>query len=380
MHFFDEMKEYVDFDDEDAERLRDLQPVVSPHFEDVVDGFYDALLNNSHTREVFADDEQLDRLRNSLHEWLEEVFGGTYDADYYEKRRRIGAVHVRVGLPPRFMFGAMNLVRTDLMDILHDEEAEPADEAAVERILDLDLTVMTQAYWDEVIDRKVESASTLATGLAHEIRNPLNTIGLQLTLLERRTTDLCAGDGEVCDAEDEIQPIIDSLRNEIQRIRSLTNDITDFAQPLELNAAWHSVEDIFDELLGAYEASLETLDIELTVDHRDDLEVWCDADRLKQALINLIQNSVQAIENEGEIELGATEGNYGTTLWVEDDGEGIDPDEEYKLFDLFFTTKASGTGLGLPIVRKVVDAHEGSIDVQSEPGEGTRFTLHLPEP
>ncbi|MFB6374942.1 MAG: PAS domain-containing sensor histidine kinase, partial [Bradymonadaceae bacterium] len=231
-----------------------------------------------------------------------------------------------------------------------------------------------QAYWDKLMEQKLEVPVALATGLAHEIRNPLNTLKLQMTLLRRRANELDDS------AEETFEPIIESVENELQRIRGLTNDITDFAKPIELDAGWHDIESLVDELNGAYAASLETLEIDFQIDYEPDDQIWCDIDRLNQALINLIQNAVQAIDGQGRIRIEIATDDEGARLVVDDDGCGIPPDDQYAIFDMFHTTKASGTGLGLPIVRKIVDGHDGTVEVDSEPGDGTRFTIYLPFP
>ncbi len=199
MNLFDEIKSYVGFTDVDAERLEQLRPVVEPYFEEVVEQFYDRLMEHPRARNVFTGPEQIERLRQSLQEWLYGVFGGTYDQAYFEKRKRIGRAHVEVGLLPQFMFGAMNLIRNQFLEILFGEARDdvagvfeetedpgPVAVGSVDKILDIELTIMVQSYLDELMQQKLEIPAALATGLAHEVRNPLNSIGLQMTLLERR--------------------------------------------------------------------------------------------------------------------------------------------------------------------------------------------------
>lgn len=375
MQFFEEMKEYVGFDQTDAQHLSDLRPVVRPHFEEIVDHFYESLLDNERTRNVFSGQEQLERLHRTLQEWLEEVFSGPYDEDYYRSRRTIGTVHVEVGLLPRFMFGAMNLIRSKLLEILDDADRSISEAISVERILDLELSIMVQSYWDTVMEQKFEVPATLATGLAHEIRNPLNTLNLQMTLLRRRISEL--DDGL---QEEEFEPILESVENDIDRIRTLTKDITNYAKPLELDPGWHSTAAFANEIAEPYEASLASLGIELEIDFDEDDEFWGDIPRLQQAFANLIQNSVEAIDGDGRVAIEIRTSGEGAKLTIEDDGEGIPSEQVYDIFEMFHTTRASGTGMGLPIVRKIVNAHDGSIEVGSEPGQGTRFTIYLPFP
>ncbi|MGM0555254.1 MAG: protoglobin domain-containing protein [Myxococcota bacterium] len=379
MHFFAEIKEYVGFDEKDEARLNALYPVIEPHFGRVVTHFYSALNENPRTRDIFSGPEQVERLRQTLHVWLEELFEGPHDQEYFERRQRIGQVHVDVGLLPQFMFGAMNIVRIELIRAMREEDVDELAEniESVERALDIDLTIMSQSYWDSLMEMKLQIPSALATGLAHEIRNPLNTIGLQMTLLERRlreyTTDV--------ESDEKISPIVQAVRSELGRIRGLTTEIMDFAKPIETSPAWHDGRQLLEQLEQVHGPTLETSNIELkTAIEGVDEQIWCDMDRMQQVLVNLLTNAVEAIEDEGTIWLEIENAEYGTTIQVSDSGEGMPPTLKYRVFDLFYTTKASGTGIGLPIVKKIIEAHGGSIDVVSKLGEGTKFTVYLPRP
>ncbi len=386
MHFFKEIKDYIGFSDEDAQCLHKLHGIVGPYFDDIVDHFYSSLKQNPRTRDVFTGPDQLDRLCKSLHHWLDEVFSGPYDETYFRRRQHVGRIHVDVGLQPQFMFGAMNIIRIDLVRAVYDQldrvhtEVERSPQQcieSIERILDLELTIMTQSYWDKLMEMKLEIPSALATGLAHEIRNPLNTMGLQLTLLDRRVRDV----SKVAEGADErISPILDALRSELERIRTLTSEIMDFAKPVEINPAWHDSADLLDELERVHGPSLQTSHIILETHLEGDARLWCDMDRMRQVLVNLLTNAVEAIDEDGRIIVTIDNAAYGTTLTIEDTGEGMAPALKYRIFDLFFTTKAGGTGIGLPIIKKIVEAHGGSVDVASQPGRGTKFTVFLPRP
>ena len=387
MFFFKELKDYIGFSDVDAECLIKLHPVVEPRFDDIVAHFYDSLQSNRRTRDVFSGPEQLERLGRSLRQWLDEVFSGPYDEAYFRRRQHVGRVHVDVGVQPQFMFGAMNLIRIDLvraifaaddqLDELVGETRQQCIES-IERILDLELTIMTQAYWDKLMEMKLEIPSALATGLAHEIRNPLNTMGLQLTLLDRRIGDLTKDDEE---AEGRITPIVEALRSELERIRTLTSEIMDFAKPVEVSPVWQDATELLEELERLHAPTLETSGIHLSTRLEGPPRIWCDMDRMRQVLVNLLTNAVEAIGDEGgDIEVVIENAEYGTTMTVTDTGEGMAPALTYRVFDLFFTTKAGGTGIGLPIIKKIVEAHGGSIDVSSKPGQGTKFSVFLPRP
>lgn len=386
MYFFKEIKDYIGFSDTDARCLHKLHPLMGPYFEEIVNHFYRALNENQRTRDVFTGPEQIERLQKTLHQWLIEVFSSTYDDTFFRARQRVGRIHVEVGLQPQFMFGAMNIIRIDLIRAIDAQEERLEAEVgfsrlecieSVERILDLELTIITQAYWDKLMRMKLEIPSALATGLAHEIRNPLNTMGLQLTLLDRRIRDISQ---VVEGAEERILPIAEALRSELGRIHTLTNDIMDFAKPVEISPAWHDAGILLDELKRVHGPSLEASNIAIETHLKGDARMWCDMDRIRQVFVNFLTNAVEAMDASGHIIIYVDNAEYGTTLTFEDCGEGMAPGLKFRVFDLFFTTKAIGTGMGLPIIKKIIEAHGGSIDVSSQPGRGTKFTVFLPRP
>jgi len=114
MLVFDEIKDYMGFSEEDAALLAEARDCVLPELDRVVDAFYTGLEGNPRTQAVFEGPEQVERLRGSLYKWVAELFDGVYDDAYFQKRMRIGRVHVTVGLLPHFMFGAMNIIRSEL--------------------------------------------------------------------------------------------------------------------------------------------------------------------------------------------------------------------------------------------------------------------------
>ena len=151
-----EIRRYVRSGAEDAATLRDAKPWVAPHFPRIAAEFYDRIHEHEQAHAVLVDDAQVTRLKGSLVRWLERVFSGPYDEAYFRETAKIGEVHVRVGLPQRYMFTAMSLIRTSLIDVL-DREADPEDATryrrAVSRVLDLELAVMLEAYKNQLLAR-----------------------------------------------------------------------------------------------------------------------------------------------------------------------------------------------------------------------------------
>ncbi len=376
MLVLDEIRDYMNFTEEDSRRIIELQPCVTPEFPAIVESFYEALNANPRTKAVFSGPEQVERLRKTLHVWLEDVFSGVYDQAYFKRHQRIGKRHVEVGLLPHFVFGAMNIIRSHVSVVILDCDRldDPHHDylQSVNRILDIELTIMLQSYWDNLMTMKLKVPAALASGLAHEIRNPLNAIGLNLTLLERKMS---------ADANDTSGAIIGAMRNEVQRITSMTSEIMDFAKPVEIHPGWESVRDLLRGITLTLGPTMEAANIDFRVHAEDAMdEIYCDADRLKQALLNLLTNAAEAVGDTGTIDLTVTDRPSGTEIAVADSGEGMTPAMQFRAFDLFFTSKATGTGLGLPIVKKIVLAHDGAINIHSQPGSGTTFTIYLPRP
>ena len=154
---YEEMKRYVRFDDTDAARLAAVHGVVAPHFERVAREFYDRTREHEDAHAVFTGEEQIVRLQRSLVKWMHRLFGGTYDQTYFEETAHVGRVHVRIGLPQRYMFTAMALVRVALTRVIEESAATLKDATATRdaltRLLDIELGVMLEAYQDSFVAR-----------------------------------------------------------------------------------------------------------------------------------------------------------------------------------------------------------------------------------
>ena len=378
MQRIEDIKKYVDFDDSDAETLQRLGPIVEPHLETVADRLYESLQQNEYTNGFFEGDETSETLKESLRTWLMAVFDASYGEEHAEGRRQIGESLIRLGLKPQYMFAAVNLVRTEMIKIVvqEDHDIDLTDAlTSIERILDIDLAMILDGYWEALLSEKARAGAELATRLAHEIRNPLNAIGLNLTLLERKL-------GSSTDDSDRYVSSLQAIRTELQRVEALTKEIKEYSQPISPTPGWHDFDALLDEIESAYGPTLEANDIRLQTQIAESAsDVYCDAEQIKQAIINLVQNSIESIDNDGTIEIGACTRDGRTVVEVADSGDGMKRTATERAFDLFYTTKASGTGIGLPMVKKIVDAHQGTIDFLNHASEdGTTVRITLPKP
>jgi len=519
---FEEMKRYVRFAEEDERLLALLKPHAAPHFQRIAAEFYDRIREHEDAHAVFTGEAQISRLQSSLVRWMERVCSAHRDEAYFEETAKIGRIHVRIGLPQRYMFTAMALIRVSLERIAEETMGAEGHRAreAISRALDLELAIMLETYrddyaarlqniereekhaaqrslrrtehryvnavelsrvlivgldvdariklfnreaervtgfardemlslpfvaslfdadlheeqipaltaavrgapmardvievavrtragklrdvrWqlayapsegepDEVVlfaigrdvthenalgarvrqSEKLAAVGTLAAGLAHEIRNPLNGAQLHITFLERALRKTAASD----DTLEAVQVI----REEIKRLGALVSEFLDFARPRPLDLKPTSLRALCDRVLPMAASPNSAGKITLKCEHPStDFLVEIDAAKMEQVLLNLMRNAVEALDpGGGTVTLRARRKPRHAVIEIEDDGPGL-PSPDAPIFDPFFSTKPAGTGLGLAIVHRIVTDHEGSIDVESQPGH-TVFRITLP--
>jgi PAS domain S-box-containing protein len=528
----EEMKRYVRLDDRDAQMLRAFRPVAAPHFDRIAREFYERIREHEDAHAVFTGEAQILRLQRSLVAWMARILSGSYDEAYAEETRKIGVVHVRVGLPQRYMFTAMALIRVALEAITETlvVDATPT-RVALTRVLDLELALMVESYrehleglvrrhdelsavaaradltgalglyqlaidlvpdlvlgidrlgqvrfvnrtarlvtgypdeelvgtpfvamlvpedlqpgyhqrlaallgdgvpgqpeqheqheqheqpeqreqsvirtragklrdvvWvlsrlpqetghgvvilivgSDITDARIVSQrvqrqqqllaiGTLAAGLAHEIRNPLNAAQLHVSFVKRLLASQPAHP-EVLDA-------IHVVGDEIMRLARLVSEFLAFAEPRPLVKTRSVVQAILARAVAAAGAPAGiAIAISAPV---EDLMIVVDATRIELVILHLLENAIDALAlaGTGEIAVRAHREPRTIVLEVEDDGAGL-PSPQAPVFDAFFSTKPTGTGLGLAVSHRIVTDHGGTIDVDSRPGR-TCFRVVLP--
>ena len=230
----------------------------------------------------------------------------------------------------------------------------------------------------EVNQRLVEQyteIATLAGGLAHEIKNPLSTIRLNMELLAEDFAD--------CQTPRERRALtkIATVQRECQRLQGLLDDFLNFARLRRLNLEPTNLNQELERILDFYRPKAEESGIEIICYLDPDLPmVLLDRESFHGALLNLLLNAQQAMPDGGQLVVRTRVTPYGVGLDLIDSGVGMDEETLSKVFRAFYSTKPGGSGLGLPTTRKIVDAHRGLIKVQSEVGRGTQFTVELPVP
>lgn len=213
----------------------------------------------------------------------------------------------------------------------------------------------------------------LAGGLAHEIRNPLSTLSLNL--------DLLAEDFQNPETPRDRRVLqkIERLRRESQRLQDILENFLRFARVQELDTKPTDLNVVVDDMRDFLEPQAATKGILFRTQYTLNLPlVPLDTELFKQALLNLILNAEQAMPDGGELMMRTRREGHWNILDVTDTGVGMSEEVRSRVFEAFFSTRASGSGLGLPTTRKIVEAHGGSLHVQSVPGKGSQFTVRLP--
>ncbi|MGI9015195.1 MAG: sensor histidine kinase [Phycisphaerales bacterium] len=245
-------------------------------------------------------------------------------------------------------------------------------------------------------ERRARDAERLAElgsmtgGLAHEIRNPLSTVILNVALLAEGIEELDVAQ----EKRDRLLRRLDPLQREIGRLRSILDDFLQFAGHFKLAAESHDLAQLINELSDFFLPQCEQARVLLRVQvPHEPVNAFVDASLLKQALLNLLINAVQAMSPErrsqadtrmpsasrqGEIMLSLKRERDHTVIHVTDTGPGIDPEKLATIFRPYVSGRPGGTGLGLSIAKRVVDEHQGELTVDSEVGRGTSFMIRLP--
>jgi signal transduction histidine kinase len=224
-------------------------------------------------------------------------------------------------------------------------------------------------------ENKLAHLGHLSAWLAHEIKQPLTAINAWLWTLQRRVKkEMPEHMGTT------------AIRKEINRLDQIVKDFLRFTQPAAPKPVLVKAEPLLREVLDLLGPQLEEKCIRLSLDSREDVSFYVDPHQLKQVLINLVTNASESIEKEGAITLRVRTENArfngrladAVLIEVEDTGSGIPQEVQERLFDPFFSTKEEGTGLGLPIARKIIEAHNGTLEFKTALGEGTTFRIALP--
>ena len=215
----------------------------------------------------------------------------------------------------------------------------------------------------------------LASTVAHEVRNPLNAVGMTAQRLKREFL----GATPATDAERaELEELLSVMTSETQRIDRIVQQFLEYARPPRLAPETVDLGALVRDVAERARSLAEARGVRLEVEASGAGTAVVDPAQLRQALDNLVRNAVEATPEGGRVSLAARRESGGHAVEVRDTGRGIEPDHLPRIFDLYFTTKADGTGVGLAVTQQIVTAHGGTIEVDSRPGAGTTMTVRLP--
>jgi signal transduction histidine kinase len=232
-----------------------------------------------------------------------------------------------------------------------------------------DLESVEQIESELELSRRMAAIGRLTAGVGHEVKNPINAIVVHLELLKNKLG------GDQAPATRHLE-VIDV---EIHRLDRVVQTLVDFSRPVELRLQEQDLCTVIGDVLALADEELSTRNVKLEgrLPSRP-LIANVDADLLKQAAINVILNGAQAMPNGGALRVTLEEDRKMAVLRIADEGTGIPPEIREKIFDLYFTTKSGGSGIGLAMTYRILQLHHGSVDVQSKVGRGTEFSLRIP--
>jgi signal transduction histidine kinase len=397
--------------DADLGLLAELRPVLEEHADRLVAAFYRHLLSFDGTRRFLVDPAVRDRLLAKQRAYLLSLAVSAIDEQYVEERKRIGLVHERIGLEPRWYLGAYALYLSLLEPVVHEtHRADPQRGqrtiTALVRLLLLDAQLAMESFIErheqdlQHVNRELAAASrqialeyetqthelrrserraraaedlasigTLVAGLAHEIGTPMGVIRGHAEALGTAVSG------------DRAQWRLRTILEQIDRISSIIHSLLNFARPRPSMRTEVDVCGVVDTALAFLSQKLERRSVRVERDLAELPAIQGDPDKLQQLFLNLFLNAVDAMPEGGVLRVSArVRENDAVEIEVADTGVGVAARDLDKLFEPFFTTKppGRGSGLGLVVAHGIVVDHGGEIEVASEAGKGTTFTIRLP--
>jgi signal transduction histidine kinase len=404
--------DFLNLGDEDRALLADLEPLLEKHADALVGAFYRHLLSFPETRHLLRDAAVKERLLLKQREYLLSLARPTFDASFIAERRRIGEVHQRIGLAPRWYLGAYSLYQSLLTPIIWDGVSRSDPErgartvASLHKLLSFDAQLAMEAYIEaserqleyltaelsaqsRQLEREVEdqgvalrntraqaraaeelaSIATLVAGLAHEIGTPLGVIQGHAKLLAPKLPD-----------DEDARWRLQTIQSQIARISKIIQTLLHMARPRKARRVPVTLAPLIETTLAFVAEKLGRRGIEVTRELAPVPSLQGDPERLQQLLLNLFLNAADAMPQGGKLRVSLDAADGRARIRVADSGSGIRPEDIERIFDPFFTTKPAGegNGLGLMVCKGIVTDHGGTLEVASESGAGAEFCISLP--
>jgi signal transduction histidine kinase len=376
--FREKVLAYVGFDEASTAALREARALVAPHFGPIIDDFYATIEAHPDARAAITGGAmQIARLKQSLLRWIDELFTGPHDEAYFQRRLRIGRVHVQINLPQMYMLTAMDRIRVQTVAVMRDAGTDEGQLrrmlTAIHQMMDIELAIMLESYRDDLLSRNL-TAERLATigqfaaGIGHELRNPLGVVESSAFLVSRRLEQLKISDPG-------LTRHMEKIVAEVQRSGRTINDLLELARN---RPPKRRIVDTREMVLQAVPAAHLPAGVPVTVEVAPGVPIDADPDQLARVLTNLLINASQAMNGNGQVWIDARREASATLLRVRDEGPGIPSELREQVFQALFTTKAKGSGLGLALCRRIAEAHGGTVAL--EPSErGAIFRITIPD-
>jgi signal transduction histidine kinase len=388
---------FLKFEQRDQELLHDLEDLFRERLDEISEQFYRHMLAFEETRKVFRDEAMIRRLGEAQKAYLMQALRGPYDADYFERRWRIGYIHNAIHVEPHWFIGAFQLYHRILYPIIleryRDDAAAVVDHIqALDKIMNLDLQLGNQSYYihyegtmDKLrqLNAEIEAASVAKSqflaNMSHEFRTPLNAIiGFTEVLQDQIPGPLNAEQLEY----------LGDIHDGGMLLQRLINDVLDLSKVeagrLELFYETFPIAQMVRETITTLRGLVEKKGLDIQWKLPPDLGlITADQIRFKQVLYNLLSNAVK-FTDEGVVTVSASIENGQLHLTIADTGIGIRAEDLSRIFiefsqvDSSLTRRHEGTGLGLALAKRLVEAHRGRIWVESAFGEGSTFHVLLP--
>ena len=405
----DERLSYLGLDPEDLALLAELRPVLEAHVDDIVEAFHRQLLLFPETRRLFLEPDIKQRFVAGRRHYMMSLAETHLGDDYLRERERSSITQERAGLGPEWTIRLAVLYFTLLAPIVarefsHDFEKMTRVFTALASRMALDVEVAIESYIERheqglsyladelarqsrILQRSLReqgvalqqttararaaeelaSIATLVAGLAHEIGTPMSVIQGHAKMLE----------GKV--AGEDAQWRLQTIQEQIARISRIIHTLLEIAHPRRSHTERVDLAALLDQTLAFVSERLENRGVRVKRVLAPAIAVTGDPERLQQLFLNLFLNAADAMPTGGELRVELGERDGSVCVRVADTGVGINPPDLERIFEPFFTTKEAGhgNGLGLMVCKGIVADHGGRIDVRSEPGAGTEFTILL---
>jgi signal transduction histidine kinase len=232
---------------------------------------------------------------------------------------------------------------------------------------------------------QLEELGKLTGGLAHEIKNPLSTIKINLNLVGEEMEDIARGESGKADTNRDAPGLARALRKiaviekETDRVEQILEGFLHYVGRTELQLASVNINDLVGDMVDFYSPQAQTHAVTIRQSpNNEQLICKVDADMLKQVILNLFINAQQAMSGGGDLMIRTDRREKDVVIEISDTGSGIEAEKLDHIFDAYYSSRPQGSGLGLPTAKKIIEAHNGSITVNSEPGKGTSFAIRLP--